>query len=229
MDQIKYQDALNAYEKALELHSESTDLQNANLWRGKGDAIWKLAAHIWMGKGDAHSKISESQKDISDRLKDEDEAFKAYKRSIEVLDRFPRDSDALAGKGFVLFKMCRYREALLAYEKAVLISEPKGAGPALMPLISSLSSAKACTGKGNVLFSMGRDIDARLAFDKSKKMVKDYSPALYSSAMLSGSEYQRQEKAASKADEIEKARIIDPRYAEVWRHRGTYLSMLGLE
>ncbi len=229
MDHIKYQDALNAYEKALELLMELTNLQNANLWRGKGDAIWKLAAHIWMGKGDAHSKISESQADISDRLKDEDKAFKAYKRSIDILDRFPKDSDALAGKGFVMFKMGRYREALLAYEKAVLISEPKGVGPALMPLISSLSSAKAWTGKGNILLGMGRNFDAHKAFTKATNMVKDYSPAHHSSAMLPESEYPHPEKEVLTPKEIEKAKIIDPRYAEVWRHRGTYLSMLGLE
>lgn len=208
MDQMRYLDGLDAYEKALEEHTQLTYLQQSHLWRGNGDEIWKLAAHIWMGKGDAYFKIAESQEDISQRLQDEDRALKAYKRAIDAFDRLPREGDAQTGKALVLLKMGRILEAIMAYEKATLIGEELGSST--IAKISQMLLAKAWTGKGNAFLRMGRNDDAICAFNRARKMVKDYSPAR---AM----------------EDVNKGKMIEPRWGEVWRHRGVYLSMLQLK
>jgi|GEM_PF-362840 len=208
MHQNRYRDALKAYEKALERQIQLTNLQYSCQWRGNGDEILKLAAHIWMGKGDNYLRISESHENICDRLLDCDRAIKSYRRAIDALDRLPRDGDAQAGKALVLLKMGRILEAVMAYEKAILIVE--GLDPSAIGQIFHSIFAKAWTGKGNALLKMGRDNDAICAFNKARDMIWDYSPL-------------------RTIGEIEKERIAEPRWAEVWLHRGFYISLLQLK
>jgi len=208
LDQVRYQDALKAYNKALERQMQLTDLQYSSLWRGNADEMWKLAAHIWMGKGDAYLKISESNKDTSEKLQDEDRALKAYRRAIDALDRLPRDGDAQAGKAFILLKMGRIMEANMAYEKATLIGE--GLDPSAMGQISQIISAKAWTGKGNAFLKGGINDDAICAFNKARDIIQDYFPL-------------------QTIEGVKKERIKEPRWAEVWHHRGFYLAMLQLK
>jgi len=211
---------------ALQLYPETASLQIANAWTGKGDTISKMAAHIWEGKGDAHSKIAESMEKDMNKLEEEDDALKAYRRSVEFLEKFGNDSDALAGKGSVLFKMARYKEARIAYEKAVRISKSYG-NQSLMPTIGLLSVAKALTGMGNVFAKMGEAKKALKAFNDARSKVENYGPALYSISLLLDSQAIPQgEKPHLTPENLEKAKSADPRYAEVWRHRGAYLIML---
>lgn len=227
MDQKRHEDALNAYETALDQIPEMMNIQIVHAWRGNGDVIIKLAAHIWEGMGDAHSKIAESIKNVVNKLEAEDNALKAYRMSVEFLEKLGNDSDALSGKGLVLFEMGRYKEALIAYEKSLVISESDETR-SFMRTIKLLSSAKAWAGMGDALAKMGDDKKALEAFGKSREKVGDYAPAINSIVgLLSKSKViQPGKKPLLMPENLEKAKDADPRYAEIWRHRGAYLILL---
>ncbi len=227
IDQKRHEDALNAYETALDQIPELMNIQIVHSWRGNGDAVIKLAAHIWEGIGDAHSKIAESIKDAVNKLEEEDNALKAYRMSVEFLEKLGNDSDALMGRGLVLFKMGRYKEALIAYEKSLLISESDEI-ISFMRAIKLLLSAKAWTGLGNALARMGDDKKALDAFGKSREKIAEYAPAINSMvSLLSKSKaIEPGKKPLLMPENLEKAKDADPRYAEVWRHRGAYLILL---
>ncbi len=219
IDQERHEEALKAYEKALDLYPEIENIRIAQAWKGRQEEISKFAAHLWEGMGDAQSRIADRIRSDSiestsiQKLEraEEDSALKAYRRAVEILDRFPGDSDALAGKGLVLLKMARYREALMAYEKAALIASD-AAQPAAAPM-ALLSAARALTGKGEALAKMGEKDKARLAFCQALERVLDYPPALHGMSTLPGA-----------GDADSKAR--DMRYSEVWQHRGAYLAIM---
>jgi len=182
-----YEEAIRAYDRATGLYPDLIKAQSVQVLTGRGDILYKFIAQTWKGKGDSLSKLNKRY-----------EAFKAYEKSIEILEKYVRmsDSDAWSGKGYLLSEMGFYEDALEAYDKAVEIAQ-SSPSPQL--------SAKAWTGKGNVFASLGKDKEALEALDKALEIDPGYSPA--------------HESKIAKAN---------PGCAMVWQHRGMILRMICL-
>jgi len=153
--QAKYDEALQAYEKAIEL-----DPNSANAWTGKGNALAYLArydeslqayekaielnpnfSYAWTGKGTALAYLAKY-----------DEALQAYEKAIELDPNF---ANAWQGKGNALYMQNRNDEALQAYEKAIELDP---------------NSANAWTGKGCVLDCLARYDEAIKCQDEAIRL-----------------------------------------------------------
>jgi uncharacterized protein (DUF362 family)/tetratricopeptide (TPR) repeat protein len=140
-------EALDAYENALRYYSDLENIQTEQGWRGKSHMLVKLVAHAWEGKGDSHCRCAKILAPNEEQIQ-EDLCFKAYRIAVEYLDRLNLYSDSISGKGHVLSKMMRYKEALDSYEKAI---ESSGIWP---DDLARALSAKAKVGKGDALFDI---------------------------------------------------------------------------
>ena len=118
----KYEEALNAYEKAIELSPENT-----NAWAGKSTALFGLERYE--EALNAYEKLIESNPEYVHAfgskgaillvLERYEEALKTFKKAIELS---PENTNYWTGKGVALVKLEEYEEALNAYEKAIELS-----------------------------------------------------------------------------------------------------------
>jgi serine/threonine protein kinase/Tfp pilus assembly protein PilF len=124
----RFEEALNAYEKAIELDARLIDAYN-----GKGKALYSLNrkneamaayeqtlrlhptnADAYIGKGNLLKK-----------LKHYKEAQKAYEEALRVYEQAvgldPLRASSYQGKGLALYNLEQYKEALTAYEQAIAL------------------------------------------------------------------------------------------------------------
>lgn len=190
-DQGYYADALEAYEKAVELYSEFTEgAKSSQGWRVKEDACYKIAAKAHKGKGDAHYKagLQAHKRKVEEhdticnqtpKMNEDDDlesrefnyAFKAYSRAIQFLDKYVVESDAKSGKGNILSTMGRYKEAIKAYSDAISIASKREKREACgePPMFQGNKGllVKAYIGKGNVHAKMGELEESLIEYDRS--------------------------------------------------------------
>jgi tetratricopeptide (TPR) repeat protein/murein DD-endopeptidase MepM/ murein hydrolase activator NlpD len=95
----KYEEAINAYDKAIEL-----DPENADVWLYKG---WALIGDAWSFNGQASS--------VQDKY---EESLQAFDKAI---DYRPNDDSAFEGKAEALYGQGKYDEAIKAYDRAIEI------------------------------------------------------------------------------------------------------------
>jgi len=166
-------EALLAYDKAIQLHLDSTNPSGneslSNAWNGKGAALAKLgrlnesieafdvaikmnpqnAAFVWLSKGEALNK--------SGRY---DEAVKAYDKVIELSQKSKEalTAHAFGSKGDALLAWGKYDEAVKAYDEAIeqYPLEPMG--------------AQTWHRKGLALKALVRTSEAEAAFAKAKEL-----------------------------------------------------------
>ncbi len=166
----KYDEALKAFNKAIEL-----DSKNAKAWLSKGAAFGLLKrydealetfnkaieldsknARVWSGKGAAFVGLERY-----------DEALKIFDKAIE-LD--PKDTaGAWSGKGIALVGLERYDEALKIFDKAIELN-PKNA---------EAWYSKACTyslmrNKEKALEYLSKAIKLDIEYKKEAKKDKDF-------------------------------------------------------
>jgi tetratricopeptide (TPR) repeat protein len=247
-DLKRYEEALEAYEKAIELNPEDA----ADAWNGKGSALEALgryeealeayekaielnpedAADAWYDKGDA----------LFD-LKRYDEALEAYEKAIEL--NLEDAADAWYDKGNALYNLKRYDEALEAYEKAIELNleNPADAwydkGDALHNLkrydealeayekaieLNLEDVADAWNGKGNALYDLERYKEALKAYEKAIELDPKHANAWYNKGLLLETieEYDKALEAYEKAIELN---LEDP--ADAWNGKGNTLYNLG--
>jgi tetratricopeptide (TPR) repeat protein len=125
-----YEEALNAYDRAIEL-----DPENARIWMGKGDTRIRMGDYnesreIYENALNITNKSLEANKqdakgwlvkgDLLERLYRYDEALESYNRSLEI---DPKDKEAWLNKGKAL-DMRTYRlqgpERIKAFEDAII-------------------------------------------------------------------------------------------------------------
>jgi tetratricopeptide (TPR) repeat protein len=249
LDQEDYGEALAAYEKALWYFSDLKNIEIEQAWRGESLALIKLVAHAWVGKGDSHhhlaSKLQESIKQEKERKEEqedkqeqeeeqEDLSLKAYRRAVECLDRLTLDSDGISGKGHVLSKMMRYKEALDSYEKAIKNTSywPDD--------LAKILRAKAMVGEGNALFEIGKYDEALKCYEKAiqnyeckpclagklraRKKMGDETEKILSSAKEIIPDFE--ELPEDKGEQILEKTAKDRVFAEAWLDREIYLSLI---
>jgi tetratricopeptide (TPR) repeat protein len=156
----RYEDAIKAYDKAIELNPKYTDP-----WNNKGLVLHKLKRYEDAIK--AYDKAIELDPKYADpwynkgnvlaKLKRYEDAIEAYDKAIE-LD--PKDAYPWYGKGNALYELKRYEDAIEAYDKAIEI-DPKHAYPWFS--------------KGNVLARLKRYEDAIEAYDKAIEIDPKYA------------------------------------------------------
>jgi len=154
-NQSQYDEALQAYEKAIEL-----DPNLAMAWDGKGDAL------DFLGRNDealqAHEKAIELDPNLAMAWNGKgnslymqnryDEALQAYEKAIE-LD--PNLAYAWCGKGTVLYMQRQYDEAIRFYDEAIRLEPEEGL---------------YWSNKGDALKSSGRYNEADTAYAKAKEL-----------------------------------------------------------
>ena len=154
-DRAHYQEALQAYERAIQLDPNFAEAHDA-----RGDALSSLersqealAAYeqaIQLDPNYAHAY--EGEGNVFYNLKLYYEALEAYEQAI----RFdPSSASAYNGKGDALYYLKRYQEALLAYERAIQLDP---------------SYASAYNGKSWTLWQLKRFEEALIAYEQSIRL-----------------------------------------------------------
>jgi len=203
----KYEEALKAYEKAIEFNAEYADA-----WVGKGTVLFRLERYeealkayekaiefnaeyvfAWAGKG---AVLSE--------LKRYEEALKAYEKAIELN---PEYVYAWVGKGAVLSRLERYEDALKAHEKAIELNP---------------EYVYAWAGKGTVLSGLKTYEEALKAYEKAIALNLKYAGAWAGK----GNVLFRLERYEEALRALEKAIELDPKYAYAWTGKGVVLVKL---
>lgn len=132
----RYNESLEAYDKILELISENDTLELAQAWRSKGMALNKT------GKEEA--------------------AQEALKKALEHYDKAisssTDDAGLLQSKGWTLYELNRFNEALMIYDKILETS------PSIEPY---LTQTIALIAKGDALHALGRNNEAIEAYNRA--------------------------------------------------------------
>jgi tetratricopeptide (TPR) repeat protein len=182
----KYEEALKAFEKAIELNPDKE-----SAWNNKGATLSKLERYDEALK--AHEKAIElnpnhimalSNKGIAlSNLERYDEALKAFEKAIELN---PDDEVTWNNKGVTLDEYKRYDEALKAYEKAIELNPDK---------------ESAWNNKGATLSNLERYDEALKAFEKAIELSPDYDSAWFNKACA----YSLKEDKKNMLDSLSKA------------------------
>ncbi|HOT07982.1 MAG TPA: tetratricopeptide repeat protein [Methanotrichaceae archaeon] len=215
---------LNEYEKAILRYDEvlRQNPDDANAWKGKGDAFKSLA-------------LSRDDPDIYN------ESIKAYNRA---LDLDPDLADAWFGKGSVYFNQGSSKEALEAIDMAIKIDHrnPKyweGKAIALFPSSESLIALDKAIGlwpvnqtdglsgswliKGQYLLQMNRLDEAVEAFDEALRI----NPAEHDIWRSRGDALSSMGKYNESIDAYERAIELEPGDYGVWECLGDVLEIQG--
>jgi len=162
LDHGKYQDALDAFNKAIEI-----DPTDANAWRGKGLALVDLGR--CQEALDALDKAVELNLDDIDTLAHRGDALDCVGRhqeavaiAEEVIDMCdelialnPNDFIAWHVKGWKLYSLEKYDEAIIAYSKALELDN---------------TNPHSWCGKGDAFFVLGRYQEAVDAYENATKL-----------------------------------------------------------
>jgi tetratricopeptide (TPR) repeat protein len=171
-NQNNYDDAILAFDKALEL-----DPQYIDAWKGKGSAYLHQQEYyeailafdkaleldpqltlVWSNKGLAHFALGQLMYE---------EALQAYDKALE-LD--PEDAYAWQGKGTVLICMGRDEEAMQAYNKSLELFI--GIKNQSLLVGDELEAARAWDSIGTTLSSLGKEDEAIKAYEEAIKLVR---------------------------------------------------------
>ena len=202
--QGRYAEAIDAYEKAIEL-----DPRYAKAWNNKGLALDNLS------KLDESIQVFEKAVEINPRyaeawynkgavLDDQgkyDEAIKAYNKAIELK---PNYVAAINSKGFALMEFGKYDESIKEYDKAIEI-KPR--------------SLDAWSGKGLVLNTMKKYEEAVQCYDEAVK----FNPKNTTSFIGKGYALRDLGKYDEAIKAFEKAIKLDPNFAGGWVGKGVTL------
>ncbi len=139
-DLHRYNESAEAYQKAIELFSNESNLWKTNAWIGKGDAL-----------------------NASGR---KDEALEAYRSAVEVIElniqENPENSRAWERKGRALYRMGEYEKAIDAFDRSIEVSPG--------PYAISSASYFAWVGKGDALLKLGRNEEALEAYRQAVEL-----------------------------------------------------------
>jgi len=204
----KYEQAIGAYEKCLEINPE-----NADIWILKGLALNDLEkyeeaikaydeaiqvntehANAWFLKGLALSDLEKCE-----------EAIKAYEKAIQIN---PEDADAWHLKGLALSDLEKYEEAIKAYEKAIQINP---------------DHADAWIRKGIALTDLEKYGDAVEAYEKALEINPEDADAWH----LKGSALSDLEKYEEAIKANDEAIQINPEHYYAWMGKFVCLENLG--
>jgi tetratricopeptide (TPR) repeat protein/serine/threonine protein kinase len=204
----QYNDALSAFNKALEL-----DPNKAHAWYYKGitlrslgqynDALTALdkaiqldpnKAYAWNSKGNALADLGQYS-----------DALTAYNEALQ-LD--PNDVYAWTNKGNALVDLGQYSDALTAYNKALQLDPNK---------------AYTWNGKGNALTDLGQYSDALTAYNKALELDPNYAFAWNGKGNALNNLKRYDEALAA----LNKALELDPNNARPWNNKGNALDGLG--
>jgi len=238
----KYEEALIACYKAIEI-----DSQNAEVWNQMGCTLDELGrneealvaydkaletnpqyAEVWKNKGVILSNMGRYE-----------EALAAYDKALETNSQY---AGVWKNKGVTLSNMDRNEEALAAYDKAletnpqyaevwknkgVILSNMDRNEEALAVYDKALETnpqyAEVWMNKGIVLSNMGRYEEALVAYDKALETNPQYAE-VWKNKGVTLSNMDRNEEALAAYD---KALETNPQYAEVWMNKGIVLSNMG--
>jgi tetratricopeptide (TPR) repeat protein len=182
MDNESYEEALRAYDSAIEL-----DPEDARVWMGKGDTQSRMGDYNESQKTyeNALDLINESLEtnpldaegwfvkgELLDRLYRYDEALESYNRSLEI---DPTDKEAWFEKGIALFaatyqmqgleRIRAFEDAIIAYDEAIKIDPDYG---------------NAWMGKGYSLYylavfnkNLSKYDESLKAFDRAIELIPD--------------------------------------------------------
>jgi len=165
----KYEEALAAYEKAIELKPDY-----AEAWDNKGVTLGKLGRNE--KALEAHEKAIELKPDYTEawdnkgvtlgKLGRNEKALEAHEKAIELK---PDDAEAWYNKGVTLGKLGRHDEALAAYDKAI----------ELKPDYAKAWFNRACSytskgNKGNALSDLKKAAELDPSSKEKAKKDKDF-------------------------------------------------------
>jgi len=206
--QGKYDEAIHAYDKTIQL-----DPKDTSAWNNKGIALYDqdkydeaiLAydkaieinpqfAEAWYNKGIVFAKQNKYN-----------EAIQAYDRAIELDLNY---AEAWNNKGIALYDQDRYDEAILAYDKAIEINP---------------QSAEAWNNKGIALCDQGKYDEAILACDKAIEINPQFAGA-WNSKCIALCDQGKYDEAILACD---KAIKINPQFAGAWNSKGWVLYKIG--
>jgi tetratricopeptide (TPR) repeat protein/tRNA A-37 threonylcarbamoyl transferase component Bud32 len=203
----RYNDALNAYNRAVELRPEY-----AAAWRGQGNTLLELKRHedalnaydkaiqiqpnyleAWIGRGKA-----------LDNLQRYDQAINSFDTALKFK---PNNLEAWASRGNVQMKLQHYSEAIASFDKAVKLQ------PDYFP---------GWYKRGLALHNLRQYEEAIKSFDKAVNYKPDSSESWYQrgNALIN---LQRHKEAVESYD---KAVQFQPNYYQAWYSRGSALSNL---
>lgn len=132
----RYNESLEAYDRTLELIPENDTEELAQAWLSKGMALNKSG------------KQEEAQKALSKSLELFDKAISANLEDIRLLQ----------SKGWTLFELGRYNDALVTYDQILETS------PSIEPYITQTIALIA---KGDALHALGRNKEAVDAYNRA--------------------------------------------------------------
>jgi tetratricopeptide (TPR) repeat protein len=198
-DLQRYDDALNVYQKAVEIRADYGDA-----WYGKGKALHELKRYKdALSAYDKAIQISPNKKDAwrgrgftLDKLNRQNEAISSYDKALNIDQN---DFEIWNAKGESLGNLKRYDDAIKAFDKAVEIKQDyyqswfnKGKilhtlkryddaiGAYNKTIELKPSNEVAWYSKGNALTNLQRYQDAFNAYDKAVQIKPDYVPAWFS-------------------------------------------------
>ena len=244
--QGNYEDAIKAYDKAIENNSQGSDA-----WYCKG-AVLAFQGNFEKAI-EAFDKATEIDPQFASawynkglcliNLGNYEEAIKAFDKAIEIT---PQNLEVWANKGVCLENLGKYEEAIEAFDKAISINSQESGvwynkGSCLMNLgyyddyeeaIKAFDKAieiepkklNAWVNKGACLDKVGNYEEAIKAYDQAIEIESQYPDAWYdkgNTLAFSQGNYEEAIKAFDKVIEI------NPRYSYAWYNKGLCLVYLG--
>ncbi len=203
----RYQDALDAYKRAVELRPEY-----AEAWKGQGNSLLELKRY--QDALDAYDKAIQLQPNYLQAWNNRGKALARLQRYEEAINAFDAalkiqqsNLEAWNNRGNVQMKLQQYNDALASFDKAVKLQ------PNYSP---------AWYQRGLALHNLRRYEDAVKSYDKAVEYKPDSSEPWYQrgNALMS---LQRYKEAAQSYD---KAVQFQPNFYQAWYSRGSALRSL---
>lgn len=239
MGNLSYQEALSAYDEAIEI-----DPENADAWMSRADSLWFLkrpdeakesatkALQLyneslerdpenldhWIGKAHVFSSLA-WRDSAGPRDANLESALQAYDRALQIQ---PQNSSVLALQGGVLYELGRYEWALQAFDKAQEIgfsSEDDWRWEALSQM------------RGLALAALGRDQEASESYQNalvaSKQQLKTANSTKEQVDFWThqGILLQEQGNLEDALSAFNNATALDPESAFSWKVKGFMLAV----
>lgn len=234
-----HEEAIKAYDKAIEIEP-----QNATLWFAKGQELlattygpiglrgqqrtvaeeaaikaYDKAIQIdpnytdaWICKGFILLRIATRNSTVDMDMCNE--SLYSFDKALELN---PKDTNALQGRGTLLFSLNRVEEAIESYDRA-LESDPSNIG--------------ASQGKAQALTALGRKEESAQTYDKSLETAdRDIETAnstenLSQAWLMKGMVLQEQGRYEDAAKALDNATTADPKNEMAWKAKGVLLSSM---
>ncbi len=204
----RYQDALDSYNRAVELRPEYTEA-----WEGQGDALLKLNRS--KDALDAYEKVIQLQRDYPtawkgrgialDRLEQYEEAINAFDEALKLE---PDDWEVWENRGNIQIKLKRFSAAIASFDKVLAIK------PDYAPVWYQ---------RGWAFQNLRQYQEAIESYDKSVKYKPDSAQTWYQRANCLINLQKYQDAAAS----YQKAVQFQPNLYEAWYSQGNALRNIG--